>query len=191
MGSAYLLYTLLDAVVDHTFPLLESYGDLLEEMEVAVIDDPKPDIQRQIHRIKRELVVLRRVLWPLREVVNELHRDETERIPKEVKTFMRDVYDHTIQVMDIVETHREMAGGLNDLYMSSVSNRMNEVMKVLTIMASFFIPITFVAGVYGMNFEVLPELHWKYSYAGFWAVCLTISIFLAIFFYRKRWIGRR
>jgi magnesium transporter len=189
MGSAYLLYTLLDAVVDHTFPLLESYGDLLEEMEVAVIDDPKPDIQRQIHRIKRELVVLRRVLWPLREVVNELHRDETERIPKEVKTFMRDVYDHAVQVMEIIETYREQAGGLNDLYMSAVSNRMNEIMKVLTIMASFFIPITFVAGVYGMNFEHIPELAWKYGYPTFWIVCLSVISGLLIFFRRKGWLG--
>jgi magnesium transporter len=189
MGPAYLLYTLLDAVVDHTFPLLESYGDLLEEIEVAVIDDPKPDIQRQIHRIKRELVVLRRVLWPLREVVNELHRDETDRIPKEVKTFMRDVYDHAVQVMEIIETYREQAGGLNDLYMSAVSNRMNEIMKVLTIMASFFIPITFVAGVYGMNFEHIPELAWKYGYSTFWIVCLSVISGLLIFFRRKGWLG--
>lgn len=191
MGPAYLLYTLLDAVVDHSFPILETYGELLEEMELAVIDDPQPDIQRRIHRIKRELVVLRRVLWPLREVVNTLHREDTEEIPDEVKTFMRDVYDHSVQVIEIIETYREQAGGLNDLYMSAVSNRMNEIMKVLTIMASFFIPITFVAGVYGMNFEHIPELAWKYSYGAFWLVCLGISAALFVFFWRRGWIGRK
>ncbi|MCF7760011.1 MAG: magnesium/cobalt transporter CorA [Cephaloticoccus sp.] len=189
MGPAYLLYALLDAVVDHSFPLLESYGEMLEELEAAVINDPQPVIQRQIHRIKRELVVLRRVLWPLREVVNELHRNDTEEIPAEVKTFMRDVYDHAVQVMEIIETYREQAGGLNDLYMSAVANRMNEIMKVLTIMASFFIPITFVAGVYGMNFEHIPELPWKYGYVGFWAVCVSIFTVLFVFFRRKGWLG--
>lgn len=191
MGPAYLLYTLLDAVVDHNFPILETYGELLEEMELAVIDNPHPDIQRRIHRIKRELVVLRRVLWPLREVVNTLHREDTEEIPDEVKTFMRDVYDHSVQVIEIIETYREQAGGLNDLYMSAVSNRMNEIMKVLTIMASFFIPITFVAGVYGMNFEHIPELAWKYSYGAFWLVCLSISAALFYFFWSRGWIGRK
>ncbi len=189
--ASYILYALLDAVVDHCFPLLEQYGELLEDLEDEVTRNPTPRLQRRIHGIKRELASLRRVLWPMREIMNELQRDDTEEISPAVKTYMRDVYDHAVQVMDIVESCREMAGGLNDLYMSAVSNRMNEVMKVLTIMASFFIPITFVAGVYGMNFEVLPELHWKYSYAVFWLICLTITAALAVFFYRKRWIGRR
>ncbi len=187
MGAAYLLYALLDAVVDHTFPILESYGDMLEEMEAAVLDNPRPETQQKIHRIKRELVMLRRVLWPLREVVNDLHRNDSDEIPESVKPFMRDVYDHAVQVMEIVETYREQAGGLNDLYMSAVSNRMNEIMKVLTIMASFFIPITFVAGVYGMNFEYIPELAWKYSYACVWGVCVVIG--LRIFFWRRGWLG--
>lgn len=189
LGPAYLLYALLDAVVDHTFPILEHYGDMLEELEVSVLDDPKPNIQQKIHRIKRELVMLRRVLWPLREVVNDLHRDDSDEIPESVKPFMRDVYDHAVQVMEIVETYREQAGGLNDLYMSAVSNRMNEIMKVLTIMASFFIPITFVAGVYGMNFEYIPELAWKYSYACFWGVCVSIVLGLLVFFWRRGWLG--
>jgi len=189
--ASYLLYALLDAVVDHCFPILEAYGETLEELEKQVLTDPSVEVHQRIHTVKRELASLRRVVWPMREVANELQRDETEGIATPVRTYLRDVYDHTIQVMDIVETYREMAGGLNDLYMSAVSNRMNEIMKVLTIMASFFIPITFVAGVYGMNFEVLPELHWKYSYAVFWAICLAISASLAVFFYRKGWIGHR
>ncbi len=191
MGPSYLLYALLDALVDHCFPILENYGELLEEMEVAVLDDPKPEVQRQIHRIKRELAVLRRVLWPLREVVNELQREETEEVAAPVKAFMRDVYDHAVQVMDILETYREQAGGLNDLYMSAVSNRMNEIMKVLTIMSALFIPITFVAGVYGMNFEHIPELSWKYSYAVFWALVITIVAGLLYFFKRRGWLGEK
>lgn len=191
MGPAYLLYALLDAVVDHSFPILETYGELLEQMELAVIDNPQPDIQRRIHRIKRELVVLRRVLWPLRDVINALHREDVEDIPSEVKTFMRDVYDHAVQVIEIIETYREQAGGLNDLYMSAMSHRMNEIMKVLTIMASFFIPITFVAGVYGMNFAEIPELSWPHGYAIFWGICASISLVLFIYFWRRGWIGRK
>jgi magnesium transporter len=189
--ASYLLYALLDAVVDHCFPILESYGDKLEVLEHEMLEQPTPSVQQRLHRIKRELATLRRVIWPLREVMSELQRDETEEISPAVKKYMRDVYDHAVQVMDIVETYREMAAGLNDLYMSAVGNRMNEIMKVLTIMASFFIPITFVAGVYGMNFEHIPELHWKYSYLIFWGICLTIVSTLLYYFYRKGWIGRK
>lgn len=189
--ASYLLYALLEAVVDHCFPILEQYGDQLEELELEITNHPTPQVQRRLHCLKRELAALRRVIWPLREVLNALQRDETEGIPPSVKTYLRDVADHTIQVMDLVDSCREMAAGLNDLYMSAMSNRMNEVMKVLTIMASFFIPITFVAGVYGMNFDMLPELHWKYSYVVFWLICLTITASLAIFFVRKGWIGRK
>jgi magnesium transporter len=189
--TSYLLYALLDAVVDHCFPILENYGDQLEELEQAITANPSPQSQHRLHSLKRELAMLRRVIWPLREVLSALCRDDTEGISPSVKTYLRDVTDHTVQVMDIVESCREMAASLNDLYMSAVSNRMNEVMKVLTIMASFFIPITFVAGVYGMNFEQFPDLHWRYSYAVFWLVCLSITICLAIFFVRKGWIGRK
>ncbi len=188
--TSYLLYALLDAVVDHCFPILEQYGDLLERLEEELIDNAGPAIQRRIHQIKRELSLLRRVIWPMREVVNTLAREENQDVTAFAKAYMRDVYDHTIQVMDVVETYREMVAGLNDLYMSVVSNRMNEIMKVLTIMASFFIPITFVAGVYGMNFEFIPELGWKYSYAVFWGICLSMVGGLAFYFYKRGWIGR-
>jgi magnesium transporter len=190
-GAAYLLYALLDAVVDHCFPILEQFGEQLEGLEKEVMDNATPATQQRILAAKRDLSMLRRVLWPLRDIANELHSEKNEDIPAEVKAFMRDVYDHTIQVMDILETCREMAAGLNDLYMSVVSNRMNEIMKVLTIMASFFIPITFVAGVYGMNFEFIPELHWKYSYLVFWGICLAIVTGLLAYFWRRGWIGRR
>ena len=132
---------------------------------------------------------MRRVVWPMREVISELQRGEVEEIPPEVRTYLRDVHDHAVQILDIVETHREMAGGLNDLYMSAISNRMNEVMKVLTLMASFFIPLTFIAGVYGMNFEHIPELHWAHGYASFWVVCVAITIALVHYFRRRGWLG--
>ena len=187
--TSYLVYAMLDGVVDHCFPILENYGERLEELESRVLDDPAPQVQRDIHDVKRELSALRRVIWPLRELVRGLQDDDSGNIKPAVKTYMRDVHDHAVQVMDIVETYREIAAGLNDLYMSAVSNRRNEIMKVLTIMASFFIPITFVAGVYGMNFNWLPELGWKYSYPVFWLVCLTIAGSLAYFFWRRGWIG--
>ncbi|HEX9637511.1 MAG TPA: magnesium/cobalt transporter CorA [Acidobacteriota bacterium] len=191
LGASYLLYALLDATIDHAFPILEAFGDQLEGLEEEVAEHPTTKLQRQLHRLKRDLARLRRFVWPMREVTNQLCREETAAIAPEVRTYFRDVYDHTVQVMDMVESCRDTASSLTDLYMSAVSNRMNEVMKVLTIMASFFIPITFVAGVYGMNFEVLPELRWKYSYAGFWLICLSISASLAWFFIRKGWIGRK
>ncbi len=188
-GTSYLLYAALDAIVDHLFPVLEGYGDILEALEDDVVTNPTQHVQRRIHGVKRDLISLRRVMWPMREVMNLLHRDEDNLIEDEVEIYFRDVHDHAIQVIDVVESLREMAAGLNDLFMSSVGNRMNEIMKVLTIMASFFIPITFVAGVYGMNFETIPELKWKYSYAVFWGVCLSITLALAAYFHRKGWIG--
>lgn len=190
-GPDYLLYALLDSIVDHLFPLVEGYGAALEDLEEKIAYEPRPSEQRQLFAIKRDLSQLRRTLWPMREVVDQVYRDESGAIEEAVKTFVRDVYDHTMQAIDIVETYRETASGLNDLYQSAVGNRMNEIMKVLTIMASFFIPITFVAGVYGMNFDHIPELDWQYSYYVFWGVCITVSAGLAIFFWRKGWIGGR
>lgn len=187
---SYLLYSLADSLIDHCFPILEHFGDRLEDLEDMVMDNPTATVQHAIHRVRRELTLLRRVIWPSREVISLLTREETKEMSPFAKTYMRDVYDHAIQVMDVVETYREMAGGLNELYMSTVSNRMNEVMKVLTMMASFFIPITFIAGVYGMNFEHIPELSWPYSYAVFWAVCVGVVIGLAYYFWRKGWMGR-
>jgi magnesium transporter len=178
-------------VVDHCFPILEHYGDALDELEDVVVDHPTPRAQHRLHGIRRELTRLRRDLWPLREVIHQLQLDEGGAITPAVKAYLRDVYDHAVQVMDILETHREMAGAVNDLYVSAMSHRMNEIMKVLTIMASFFIPITFVAGVYGMNFEHMPEMKWKFSYAVFWLICLGIAAGLAIFFWRKGWLGRK
>jgi len=188
--SDYLFYALLDSIVDHLFPLLEGYGAALEDLEFEILQDPNPEVQQRLFALKRDLSLLRRAFWPLREVVDQLYRDESDIIHEDLRTFYRDVQDHAMQVIDLLETYRDTASGLSDLYQSSVGNKMNETMKVLTIMASFFIPITFVAGVYGMNFEHIPELSWKYSYAAFWVVCLSISGCLAIYFWRKGWIGK-
>lgn len=189
--TGYLVYALLDAIVDNFFPILEHYGDVLEAIEERIADNATPAELQQLYGTKRELVLLRRVMWPTRQMLDELHRSEFVACDKQARTYMRDVYDHAIQVIDMIETYREMAGGLTDLYMSSISNRMNEIMKVLTIMASLFIPVTFLAGIYGMNFEYIPELGFKWSYPLFWGVCLSILVGLLIFFRRKGWIGGR
>ena len=188
--ASFLAYALLDAIVDHCFPILEHYGDALEDMEDIVAGHPTTELLQRLHAIKRELVMLRRVIWPTRELVDALHRDEHGGLSKIAQIYMRDVYDHSVQIIDIIETYREMASGLTELYMSAISNRMNEIMKVLTIMASLFIPVTFIAGVYGMNFEHIPELKWRYAYFGFWTVCAVITGGLLLYFRRKGWIGR-
>ena len=186
----YLVYALLDATVDHCFPILEQYGDNLEALEQVVLKNPTPQVLGQIHAIKRDLSLLRRVMWPMRDAIDVIYRDEEERFDPGVRTYMRNVYDHSVQIIDIIETYREMASGLTDLYMSAVGNRMNEIMKVLTIMASFFIPVTFVAGVYGMNFKIIPETEWKYGYPAFWCVCIAMTIGLLFYFKRKGWLSR-
>ena len=185
----YLFYALLDSIVDHLFPILEAYGTALEELEFEILENPTSASQQKLFSMKRDLSLQRRVLWPIREVVESIYREESEHIDPELKTFFRDIQDHTMQVIDLLETYRDTASSLSDLYQSSVGNKMNEIMKVLTIMASFFIPITFFAGVYGMNFEHIPELGWKYAYPAFWAGCLAMSCLLAVFFWRKGWIG--
>jgi magnesium transporter len=185
----YLFYALLDSIVDHLFPILEAYGAALEELEIEILEDPSTRSQQKLFSMKRDLSLQRRVMWPIREIVDQLNRDESGLIHPDLQTFFRDIQDHTMQVIDLLETYRDTASGLSDLYQSSVGNKMNEIMKVLTIMASFFIPITFFAGVYGMNFEYIPELGWKYAYPVFWGGCLTMTCGLAIFFWRKGWIG--
>ncbi len=188
--ASFLLYALIDAIVDHGFPILERYGDMLELLENEIVERPTTDAQRNVHVIKRELSMLRRAIWPTREVVSTLVNDQTPFIASDTRTYLRDVYEHTVQLVEVVETFREMASGLTDLYMSAVGNRMNEIMKVLTIMASLFIPITFIAGVYGMNFAYIPETQWEYSYYAFWVVCIVVTLGLLGFFWKRGWIGR-
>lgn len=188
MQADYLAYALLDAVVDQYFLALEHLGDQIEVLEDELIDRPQPSTLAQIHHYKREMLMLRKAVWPLREVLGRLSRDESPLINADTRVFLRDVYDHTIHVMDTVDTLRELLVGMLDLYLSSVSNRMNEVMKVLTIIATLFMPLTFVAGVYGMNFEFMPELGWRWGYPVVMAAMLAISAGLLVAFRRRGWI---
>jgi magnesium transporter len=188
MGSDYLAYALIDAVVDHYFTILEKDGEKIEELEDKVVSDPKPETLQAIHGLKREMIFLRRSVWPLRELVNSLERGESPLIHKTTRIYLRDVYDHTIQVIDTLETYRDMLSGMHDTYLSSISNRMNEVMKVLTIIATIFIPLTFIAGVYGMNFEFMPELKWRWAYFGVWGVIFVVAVAMVIYFRRRKWL---
>ena len=188
MGADYLLYALLDTVVDQYFLILERLGERIEDLENRVINAPVPESVKDIHRLKQEMIFLRKAVWPLRELVNTLERGESHLVTEATQRYLRDVYDHTIQVIDTVETFRDMLSSLHDTYLSSLSNRMNEVMKVLTIIATIFIPMTFIAGIYGMNFEVMPELKWPWGYAGVWVVILMIGVGMLVYFRRKRWL---
>jgi len=186
--ASFLMYALLDAVVDHCFPLIESYGDRLEDIELEVLSDPRPTTIHQVHVIKREMLLFRRQVWPMREMIGNLVREPHECLSPTTVTYLRDVQDHAVQVLDILETYREIATGLADSYMSSISNRMNEVMKVLTIIASLFIPVSFLAGVFGMNFDDLPLLHSRWGFGIFCVLCVG-SIGGMLFWFRSRdWI---
>lgn len=186
--SDYLAYALVDAVVDNYFVILEKIGDHIEEMEIELLDSPTPETLQKIYSLKRKLISLRRSVWPLREVIGGLERSETELFQEATMPYFRDVYDHTIQVIDTIETYRDMAAGMLDTYLSSLSHRMNEVMKVLTIIATIFIPLTFIAGIYGMNFEFMPELKWHWSYPIAWGVMLVVALVMVMYFRKKRWL---
>ena len=188
MGADYLAYALIDAIVDNYFIILEKIGERIENMEEELVLNPTPEILQSIHELKREMILLRKSVWPLREVISGLQRGESPLIEKSTGIFLRDVYDHTIQVIDTVETLRDMASGMLDIYLSSISYRMNEVMKVLTIIATIFIPLTFITGIYGMNFKYMPELEWRWGYAILWSIIFVISISMLFYFKRKRWL---
>ena len=193
MGPDYLAYALIDAVVDEFFPILEKFGELIEDLESEMVDVPSQDTLRRIHQIKRDLLVLRRAAWPEREVINGLQRDESRLIRKETKVFLRDCYDHTVQIMDIIENYRDLAASLVEVYLSSISNRMNEVIKMLTLVTSVFIPLTFIVGVYGMNFNPasspwnMPELNWYWGYPVTLAAMLVLASAMLFYFRRKGW----
>ena len=188
MGADYLAYALIDAIVDHYFVVLETLGDEIEVLGEEAVNDPSPRTLHTIQTLKRELSHLRRTVWPLREVVSGFQRGESALLSERTEIFLRDVYDHTIQVMETIEAFRDMVSGMFDTYLSSISNRMNEVMKVLTIIATIFIPITFVAGVYGMNFHRMPELARPWGYPAALGVMLLIAVGMLVYFRRKRWL---
>jgi len=188
MGADYLFYALIDSIVDNYFSILEGYGERLELLEEELTDNPTRETLHVIHALKKEMILLRRSVWPLREVISGMEREESPLISEPIHVFIRDLYDHTIQVIDSVDTMKEILSGLQDLYLSSVSNKMNEVMKVLTIFASIFIPLTFVAGIYGMNFEYMPELKLRWAYPALWIVMISLGVGLLAYFKRKKWL---
>jgi magnesium transporter len=192
-GADYLAYALLDSIIDGFFPVLEAYGEQIEDLENEVVENPSRQTLEKIHAVKRELLALRRAIWPQRDAINALIRDGSHLICHEVQIYLRDCYDHAIQVLDMVETYRELAASLMDVYLSSVSNKTNEVMKFLTVVSSIFIPLTFIAGVYGMNFNTekspfnMPELDWYWGYVACLVLMAVIAFGLIFFFWRRGW----
>jgi magnesium transporter len=188
MGADYLAYALLDSIVDNYFIIMEKLGERIEFLEEELVTRPTAETLRVIHQLKREMIFLRKAVWPLREVVSGLERGESSLMKESTRIYLRDVYDHTIQVIDAIETFRDMVSGMLDIYLSSISNRMNAVMKVLTIIATIFMPLTFIAGIYGMNFKYMPELEWQWGYPAIWLVVLCIGISMLIYFKKKKWL---
>ncbi|MEB3174498.1 MAG: magnesium/cobalt transporter CorA [Cyanobacteriota bacterium] len=188
-GADYLVYLLLDMLIDEYFPLLEDYEERIEALEDTIIRNPSGQLMEEIYHIRRELLALRRLIWPLRHVMNVLLRDSNTLVSPEVRVYFRDCYDHIIQVLDIIEAYRELASSLMEVYMTSMSNKMNEVMKFLTVISTIFIPLTFIAGVYGMNFENMPELKSPWGYWATWFVMIAIAGGSLIFFWRRGWLS--
>lgn len=184
----YLAYTLMDAVVDNYFLAVERIGDRIEDLDEQMLASPKSDDMQQMHKLKLDILSLRKAVWPLREEIGALDKSESALIRPETKVFLRDLYDHTIQIIDMVETFREILGSMHDTFLSSMSNRMNEVMKVLTIIATIFIPLTFIAGVYGMNFEYMPELKWPWGYFLVLGFMLVVGLGMIGYFRKKKWL---
>jgi len=187
-GADYLAYCIVDAVVDGYFMILEKLGEDIDSLEEESVTEPTQETLRRIHTLKREMVFLRKSVWPLRELISTLERGDSSLIHESTGIYFRDVYDHTIQVMDTVESFRDMLSGMHDTYLSNVSNRMNAVMKVLTIIATIFIPLTFVAGIYGMNFKFMPELEWRWGYSLVLAVMAVIAVSMVIYFRKRKWL---
>jgi magnesium transporter len=186
--ASFLAYSLLDAIVDSCFPILEHYSDRAEELEELILEHPQPNVINAIHQLKRDLLLLRWAIWPMRDVVSTLQRDPHECVSDATRVYLRDLYDHVIRIIEITETYREIASDLTETYMSSVSNRMNEVMKMLTLIGTIFIPLTFLAGVYGMNFRYFPELEQIWAYPAFWVISILLAIVMLLIFRRRKWI---
>ncbi|MBI5115014.1 magnesium/cobalt transporter CorA [Candidatus Poribacteria bacterium] len=188
LGADYLVYSLLDVIVDNYFVILEKLGEQIESLEDDLIANPTTKALTTVHNLKREMIFLRRSVWPLREVIDRLESLESSLINEPTRIFLRDVYDHTIHIIDTIETFREMLSGMLDIYLSSMSNKMNEIMKVLTIIATIFMPLSFIAGVYGMNFKHMPELEWRWGYFGALLIMLLTCLAMLMYFKRKKWL---
>jgi magnesium transporter len=190
LGSDYLAYTLIDAVIDNYYPVLEAYGERLDEIEDLTVDPGNVRVMDLLHEVKADLLVLRRAIWPLRDAMALLSRQEMPRITDHTRIYLRDCYDHVAQVVELVETYRELTADLRDLYMSSISNRINETMRVLTIISTIFIPLNFIAGLYGMNFDFMPGLHWELGYPVAIGAMVLTTAGMIYYFYRQGWIFR-
>jgi len=188
MGADYLAYSLIDAVVDNYFYILEKVGERIERMEEKLVQEPSSEALQKIHLMKRDLIFLRKSVWPLRELIGNLEKGEYPVLGEPVGVYLRDVYDHTIQIIDTVETFRDTVSGMLDVYLSSLSNRMNAVMKVLTIIATIFIPLTFIAGIYGMNFKYMPELQWRWGYGLVLFVMAVVAALMLLYFRLRKWL---
>ena len=186
-GADYLTYLLLDTIIDGYFPVVEHYEDRIEALEDVIISNPDRDTMQEIYDVRRELLALRRLIWPMRNVLNLLMRDHHGIVSDEVQIYFRDSYDHVIQILEIIEAYRELAASLMDVYMSTMGNKLNEIMKFLTVISTIFIPLTFIVGVYGMNFENMPELKGEWSYFLVWLVMLAVAGGLIFYFWRKGW----
>lgn len=188
LGADYLIYSLMDAIVDNYFAILESVAERIERLEEELVENPSRETVGKLHALKREIIFLRKSIWPLREVISGLERRESSLVREETVIYLRDVYDHTVQIIDTVETFRDILSGLLDIYLSTISNRTNEVMKVLTIIATLFMPLTFIAGLYGMNFRYMPELDWHWGYPAVLLLMLAVAGGMLKFFRKKNWI---
>lgn len=188
MGADYLAYSLIDMIVDGYFTVLEKIGDRLEEIEDELVVNPRIETLHNIYDMKRKMISIRKSVWPLREVISRLDRIGSKQFKEGTSIYIRDVYDHTIQVIDAIETYRDLLSGMLDIYLSSISNKMNQIMQVLTIIGTIFIPLTFLAGIYGMNFQYMPELGWKSSYPVLWGVMIIITGIMIVFFKRRKWL---
>ncbi|GGO83650.1 hypothetical protein GCM10011348_27940 [Marinobacterium nitratireducens] len=186
-AADYLCYALVDAVVDHYFVALEQFDDYFEMLDEAILSKPHSNQIQEIHRLKREMIVVRRAIWPLREEIGLLVKSSSPLIETETRFYLRDLYDHIIQIIEMVESYRDILGSLHDTCLSSMSQRLNEVMKVLTIIATIFIPLTFIVGVYGMNFAYMPELRWRWGYFMVWGLMILIAVGMAVQFKRRNW----
>jgi magnesium transporter len=189
MGADYLAYSLLDAIVDGYFPVAEGLGEEIDHLEEEVLGRPAAVTLQRIHEVRRLLLALHRVLWQQRDALGAMVRDQPTFFSADVRPYLRDLHDHAVQVLDVIETWRELCVGLTEIYLSTVSNRMNEVMKTLTVMATIFIPLTFIVGIYGMNFDYMPELRLRWAYFAVWGVMLATVVGLLLFFWRRGWIG--
>jgi magnesium transporter len=186
-GVDFIMYAMLDLIIDHYFLVMEKQSEKIQQLEDHVLSQSNQSVMHSIQKTKREMISLRQAVWPLREVLHNLLREDIRLIQKPIIPYLRDISDHVLQIIDTIELYRDLTSGILEVYLSSISNRLNEIMKVLTLIATIFIPLTFIAGIYGMNFDWMPELKWRWGYLGFWIISIMISLLLILFYKKKKW----